>query len=131
MRLRRQRREEPGLGSKTGGGIVKRFVMAMLLGLGLSAPAMAGHYYGRIKPYFWSTALYLDANAASMDSRPACATRNTVRLQETDPNDPVYKHKFAMLLAAWLAGQSVEMWGTGTCTTEGDEIIHVIVPVSF
>ncbi len=36
--------------------------------------------------------------------------------------------QYAMILAAWLAGRSLVLAGTGVCTGEGDEIINVVAP---
>jgi hypothetical protein len=92
------------------------------------AIATAGHaggaYIGMIKPLHYGS-LYLDASATQMSNRPACATRQYVRLQEAQ-TDVAYKEKFAMILSAWLADRPLALYGTGTCTSEGDEIIYVV-----
>src|SRR5262245_56134724 len=95
----------------------------VLLVAGQAAQA-GGSYVGRVKLLQYGT-LYIDASATQMSNRPACATRPYVRLQEGQ-NDVGYKEKFAMLLGAWFAEKPVVLSGTGTCTSDGDEIIYVV-----
>src|SRR5690349_13505238 len=100
----------------------------IVTGFALFAAASAAHaggtYVGRIRPVHYGT-LYLDASATQMSNRPACATRAYVRLQEA-PTDNAYKEKFSMILAAWFAKEPLVLSGTGSCTSEGDEIIYVV-----
>jgi len=94
--------------------------------LSITPAAYCGSYVGMVKLlHYGNGSLYLDATGTQMASRPACATRSTVRLQEA-PDNQAYKEKFAMLLSAWLADRPVALYGTGTCTSEGDEIISVV-----
>lgn len=103
-------------------------VLALLVLLAIAHGAEAGTYSGLVKPFFYSNSLYLDATTTQMSNRPACATRNYVRLQESDPNDAIFKSKLAILLASWLADRPVVLSGTGTCTGEGDELIFAVTP---
>jgi|SRR5688500_5744545 hypothetical protein len=100
----------------------------LALGIALLAATQSAHaggvYIGLVKPVHYGT-LYLDASATQMSSRPACATRQYVRLQEGQ-TDVGYKEKFAMILSAWLSEKPLVLSGTGSCTSEGDEIIYVI-----
>ena len=84
-----------------------------------------GQYVGMVKPLHYGASVYLDISASQATGRPGCATRPYVRLQEA-PTNQAYKEKFAMILAAWLAGRPVELLGNGTCTDEGDEIIYMV-----
>jgi len=94
-----------------------------------SSLAYAGSTYtGTVKPYFWAGGLYLQPINAKITSKPACATRTLLRLRETDPNDPIFRYKFSILLSAWMAKREVTLYGTGECTSEGDEIIFVVMP---
>jgi hypothetical protein len=83
-----------------------------------------GSYIGMVKPLHYGS-LYLDVSATQMSGRPACATRPYVHLME-DPSDNAYKSKFAMILSAWMADRPMALYGNGTCTSEGDEIIYVV-----
>jgi hypothetical protein len=100
----------------------------LAIGIALLVAATAAHaggtYVGRIRPVHYGV-LYLDATATQVSNRPACATRGYVRLQE-NPTDAAYKEKFSMILAAWMAEKPLVLSGTGTCTSEGDEIIFVV-----
>lgn len=102
--------------------------LALLMLFAIAHGAEAGTYSGLVKPFLYYNSLYLGASATQMSSRPACATRNYVRLQESDPNDAIFKSKLAILLASWLADRPVVLSGTGTCTGEGDELIFVVTP---
>jgi hypothetical protein len=84
-----------------------------------------GSYIGSVKPMHYGSAIYLDVSATQMTARPSCAIRNYVRLQEA-PTDPAYREKFAMILSAWLADRPIALYGTGSCTSEGDEIISIV-----
>ena len=103
----------------------KLLVATALLGFGSLASA-SGSYVGPVKIVYYSNTLYLDATATQMSNRPSCATRGYVRLLESD-SDIVFKNKYAIILAAWYAGRTLTLSGTGTCTSEGDEIISVVV----
>jgi hypothetical protein len=83
-----------------------------------------GSYLGMVKPVHYGS-LYLLVSGTQMSGRPACATRAYVRLQE-DPSSSVYREKFAMILSAWMAEKPIALYGTGNCTSEGDEIIYVV-----
>lgn len=100
----------------------------LLTGIALLALTQAAHaggsYIGRVRPVHYGT-LYLDVSATQMSNRPACATRGYVRLQESQ-TDASYREKFSMILAAWLADKPLSLAGTGSCTSEGDEIIYVV-----
>ena len=95
---------------------------------GAAGTAFAGTYSGMAKPFYFSNNLYIDVSAAQMSNRPACATRNYVDLQETDPTSQIFKNKLAFLLTAWYSGQPIILTGTGNCTSEGDEIIFEVYP---
>lgn len=95
---------------------------------GAADTAFAGTYSGMAKPFYYGSSLYIDVTGTQMSSRPACATRNYVDLQETDPTSQVFKNKLALLLAAWYSGQPIILTGTGNCTGEGDEIIFEVYP---
>ena len=104
---------------------MNRKVLASLALLACAPCAHAGgQYIGLVKPVHYGI-LYLDASQTQMSGRPSCATRTYVHLQEA-PTDPAYKEKFSMLLGAWLADRPVALYGTGNCTSEGDEIIYVV-----
>jgi hypothetical protein len=106
-----------------------KVLVALIIGLASAAANAGGQYSGPIKPYYWYGSLYLDVTGSvQISGRPVCATRNTLRLQESDPTDPIYKNKLAMLMAAWYSGKPVTLLGTGECTVEGDEIIVVVIP---
>lgn len=107
--------------------MMRRMILMLLL-TSLPGAVLAGEYSGVVKPYWWWNSLYIDISSASVTNKPACATRTVVRLAEFDPNDPVFKSKYTTLLAAWMAGRSVYLRGWDTCTTEGDEIVQVVVP---
>ncbi|MDF2466709.1 MAG: hypothetical protein K0Q43_4944 [Ramlibacter sp.] len=102
----------------------RKLLLAFALLVGAQASLAGGSYIGRIKPLHYGS-LYLDASAAEMSGRPACATRPYVVLQESQTSVG-YKEKFAMILSAWLAEKPVALYGNGTCTSEGDEIIYVV-----
>jgi hypothetical protein len=104
-----------------------------LVGIALMAAAFpsvssAGGYNGLAKPYWYNGVLYISVVGMGITDSPACRTRSIVRLQEGDYNDPAFKGKYAMLLAAWYAQQHVYLGGTGQCTGEGDELIFVVSP---
>jgi hypothetical protein len=102
-----------------------KLVVGVLLAAAVNQTADAGGtYVGMVKPAHYGS-LYLDVSATQMSNRPACATRGYVHLQE-DPSETAYKSKFAMILSAWLAEKPLVLSGTGTCTSEGDEIIYVV-----
>lgn len=107
---------------------MRKAAFGLVLMASLASTAFAGTYTGMAKPYFYGNALYISISGTQMDSRPACATRNLVILEESDYNSIPFKSKFAILLSSWLAGQPVYLQGTGTCSTEGDEIIFVVAP---
>jgi len=104
--------------------MIRKLLVGFALLVGTQASHAGGSYIGRIKPLHYS-ALYLDVSAAEMSGRPACATRPYVVLQESQTTVG-YKEKFAMILSAWLAEKPVALYGNGTCTGEGDEIIYVV-----
>ena len=99
----------------------------VLCSIAFCSSAYAGNYTGMVRPFFYSSFLYLDASSTQISDRPSCATRTLVRLQETE-NDSVFKSKFAILLSSWIAGTPVTLGGTGQCTSEGDEIIFTVGP---
>jgi hypothetical protein len=103
----------------------KLMIAVALLAFG-SVAAANGSYVGPVRIVYWSSQLYLDASATQMSNRPTCATRNYVVLQES-VTDPVFKNKLAVIMAAWYAGRTVTLTGNGTCTSEGDEIVYVVV----
>jgi hypothetical protein len=85
-----------------------------------------GTYVGMVKPlHYGNGGLYLEISATQVSNRPACAVRSVVRLQEAQ-TDQAYKDKFAILLGAWFTDRPVYLAGTGSCTSEGDEIISVV-----
>lgn len=90
--------------------------------------SFASKYVGKVRPYYWGSTLYIALVDVEKTDVPECATRNIVRLQESDQNSAVFKNKFSILLASWMAGTDVDLRGTGNCTSEGDEIIFVVVP---
>lgn len=108
---------------------MKKVLMAIAL-YSVAGYGVAGEYTGVIQPYYYSNGLYINITGATMANRPACATRNLVRLQESDPNDPIYKNKFSMLLASYMAGKKIYLRGTDQCTAEGDEIIFMVSPLA-
>jgi len=96
-----------------------------------STTANAGDYIGVAQPYFYHGFLYINTAGMTRTNRPACATRDFVTLEEgSDMSNPLLKAKFAVLLSAFMADRKVFLGGTGTCTSEGDEIIFVASPGS-
>ena len=109
---------------------MKKSIFLFLILLFLSQYAYAGGtYIGKVRPHFWGGGLYLTPINAQVLNKPLCATRDVLRLQEFDLNDPAFKSKYAMLLASWMSGKEVKLYGTGDCTAEGDEKIFVIYPL--
>src|SRR4051812_24387947 len=104
--------------------IRKTLVRLLLIFSGVVASdvVVAGEYVGRVKPGWYSGVLYIDVTLATATNRPPCATRTLVRLAESDPNDVVFKSKYAILVSAWMSDRPVFVSGSGTCTSEGDEI---------
>lgn len=96
--------------------------------LSATGTAYSGSYSGMARPFYYGSSLYIDITGMQMSDRPACATRHYVDLQETDPTSQVFKNKLAFLLAAWYSGQPISLTGTGTCTSEGDEVIFEVYP---
>lgn len=95
----------------------------------ISINALAdSRYFGKVRPYYWGDSLYIALVDVQKTDVPTCATRNVVRLQETDQNSAPFKNKFSILLAAWMAGKDVDLRGTGLCTSNGDEYIYVVIP---
>jgi len=107
-----------------------KIIILFLALLFMSQYAYAGGtYIGKVRPHFWGGGLYLTPINAQVYDKPPCATRDLLRLIEFDLSDPVFKSKYAMLLASWLAGKDVKLVGTGECTHEGDEKIFVVIPM--
>lgn len=106
--------------------VVRLLLMSAILTFGTAHAG--GIYTGLIKPFYYSSSLYLDVTGLQMCNRPACATRTYVRLVEIDPADSLFKHKLAMLLSAWASERAIRLDGTGTCTTEGDELVFTVIP---
>jgi hypothetical protein len=102
-----------------------KFVIAIASMAVIPAANAGGTYTGMVRPLLYSNTLYLNISATEMSGRPACATRNVVRLRE-DPTDIVHKNKYALILASWFAEKPLRLSGDGVCTAEGDEIIGVI-----
>jgi len=98
--------------------------------LGLAATsANAGDYIGVAQPYFYHGGFYVNTAGMTRTNRPACATRDFVTLEEgSDMSNPLLKAKFAILLSAFMSDRKVYLGGTGTCTSEGDEIIFIVSP---
>lgn len=88
-----------------------------------------GHYVGKVRPRIEADRLYLELVDAQSANAPICATRPYLRLSESDPESFSYGNKLAMLINAWATNRSMELWGTGECTGEGDEVIHLIKPM--
>ncbi len=109
------------------GGLVRAMLIAAVAA-GASSNVNAGTYSGLLQPYWYNNALYIFYGGQNASGIPSCSTRSLVRLQETDPNDAVFKAKYAMLLSLWLAGKSVTLVGNGTCSGEGDEWIIQVYP---
>ena len=109
-------------------------IFALFMALAISTDAAT--YTGRIKPFFYSTGLYLlPQSDVQHTTLPSCVTRGTLRLEEdpalhsqTDQSLALFKQKYAMLLGLWLSGQTVQLVGSGSCSTEGDELIYIITP---
>ncbi|TVZ40605.1 hypothetical protein P886_5039 [Alteromonadaceae bacterium 2753L.S.0a.02] len=103
-------------------------VSFIFLGCYSSFALSGGRYVGKLRPHFWNSSLYLYPVDADKTDVPDCATRELVRLQETDINSSIYAQKYSMILAAWMAGKKMDVRGTGNCTGEGDEIIFAVIP---
>lgn len=84
-----------------------------------------GSYVGKIQPYFYSDRLYLIPVDATVTSRPSCVTRSYLRLPN-EVGDPVFNAKYSLILAHWTSKQELIVTGSGSCTSEGDEIIKSI-----
>ena len=92
-----------------------------------SACLANGSYTGKIQPYFYSNTLYLIPVDSAISNRPECATRRYIRLPD-QTGDAVFNAKYSLILSYWIAKQELTITGTGTCTSEGDEIIKTILP---
>ena len=103
-------------------------MLAAALAVIACGTANAGTYIGKALPYWYYNGLYINIDGTQMINRPACSTRPLVRLAEGDPNDPIFKAKFAVLLSSWMADKPVNLQGAGTCSGEGDEIINIVLP---
>jgi hypothetical protein len=101
-----------------------KLIVAITLLATTQAVQADGTYVGLIRLAHFGI-LYLDVSATQMSNRPPCATRNYVHLQES-PTDAAYKEKFSILLSAWIAEKPLILQGTGSCTSEGDEIISIV-----
>lgn len=101
--------------------------LAFLLSV-ISVKAYAGGaYIGKLQPFFYNNRLFLIPIESTISSRPSCATRRYLRLSN-EIGDPVFNAKYSLILSAWAAKQELVIEGTGTCTSEGDEIIMSILP---
>ena len=104
----------------------EKICIALALLAGAQAANAGGDYVGLVRPVHMGAGyLYLEVSATQMSGRPACATRNYVRLQEAY-TDSAFKEKFAMILGAWLAEKPMHLGGIGTCSSEGDEYIQTV-----
>lgn len=86
-----------------------------------------GSYVGKLQPYFYNNSLYLIPVESQISNKPACATRQYIRLPDS-MDSPGFGPKYSTILAAWVAKQELVISGTGNCTGEGDEIILSILP---
>lgn len=106
-----------------------KLVAALLFSLSLIpfSACAGGSYTGKLQPFFYSNTLYLIPVQATISNKPLCATRRYIRLPN-EIGDPVFNAKYSLILSAWAAKQELIIEGTGTCTSEGDEIIKTILP---
>ena len=107
---------------------LKQAAQIATLAVMLAPSAWAGHYVGKVRPRIEADRLYLELVDAQTTDAAQCAKRPYLRLDETDAQSFSYSNKLAMLINAWATNRSVELWGTGDCTHEGDEVIHRIRP---
>jgi len=106
---------------------MKKYLFFILMCLPLVSQA-GGKYVGKVRPYYFNNVLYLEPVSVEKDSVPSCAKRSLLQLQETDQDGAVFKNKFSILLASWMAERDVELRGNGDCSAEGDEYIFVVIP---
>jgi hypothetical protein len=107
--------------------IRRALVLAGLLGTAAASHAQSS-YSGTFRPYWYANNLYIEETNVTKGAIPACVTRPLLRLS-ADPASGQAKEQYTMLLAAWYTGRTLYIAGTGTCTTEGDEIILQISPL--
>ena len=106
--------------------IRRALVLAGLLGAAGASHAQS-FYVGTFRPYWFANNLYIEETNVQKGAIPACVTRPLLNLS-ADPASGQVKEQYAMLLAAWYTGRALSIVGTGTCTSEGDEIILSISP---
>jgi hypothetical protein len=106
---------------------MKFIVFYVLLFLFTNSCLAGGSYIGKLQPYFFSDRLYLIPVEATITGRPACASRSYIRLPN-ETGDPVFNAKYSLILAYWASKQELIITGSGSCTSEGDEIIKSIKP---
>ena len=108
-----------------------KIISIIILSTIFSSLAYAGgRYTGKVQPYYYGNTLYLIPITPTIQNRPACATRNYLRLAG-DINSEVYKHKFSIILSSWMAGRDMLLTNidTNNCTSEGDEWITIVKPL--
>lgn len=103
--------------------------LLLLISLCSAQFAVASVIEGVVRPYFYGDRMYIDQMLSTRSAKPACATRNLVRLSETDQNLPQFKNKNALLLSAFFTKTPVQLAGTGTCSEEGDEFVTGVTPL--
>ena len=106
--------------------ICQALVLAGLLTAAGAAQAQS-YYNGTFRPYWYANNLYIEETNVQKGAVPACVTRPLLNLS-ADPASNQAKEEYAMLLAAWYTGRTLNIVGSGTCTSEGDEIILQIQP---
>jgi len=108
---------------------MKQFISSMLVLLSLSSvnAYAGGSYTGKLQPFFYSNTLYLIPVESTILNKPVCASRKYVRLPDAT-GEAAFDAKYALILSAWFAKQELVITGTGSCTSEGDEIIKSILP---
>ncbi|WP_064791914.1 hypothetical protein [Shewanella woodyi] len=103
-----------------------KLIIALLFGLLISPSTYSGEYIGVFHPYWYNSSLYIKPMGATKTNIPDCVKRQLLRLYDTDISSDIFKHKYSMLLATWLAQKKIRVIGTGRCTAEGDEIVRII-----
>lgn len=104
-------------------------VLATLFLLGISSNSFAGSVTGPVTSIAIraSDGLVFVAIGATASGQPTCATHSYWMIK--DENSNVGKQQMAAFLAAYVAGKTVTIYGTNTCTrwSDGEDVDMVVV----